>query len=191
MNRRSYIKTLFGVGTVSLASFSVFKWISINKSVSPVEFKHKRLILAELVEIIIPETDTPGAKKALVHDYIIDVLINCNTVKQQRKFFNGLEDLEKYALKQYGVDFLKCTNDQRMDVISYFEHNSGFSFEILNKINRKILGDPFYFKLKSLTIEGYFTSKIGASEALAYDYIPGVYEACVPLRNNQKSWATK
>jgi hypothetical protein len=61
---------------------------------------------------------------------------------------------------------------------------------MLNKINKKLFGESFFFKLKELTIEGYCLSQPGATIGLAYDYIPGKYEGCTPLKPNQKSWAT-
>lgn len=191
MNRRSYLKSIFLLGTVSVTSFSIFKWFDLNKTVLPSQLTDKRKVIAELAELIIPATDTPGAKDAMVHDYIINVIINCNPVRQQRKFLSGIEELEGYALNRYGKDFLKCNSLEMHSVLDYSAKNASYPFEILNKINRKILGDSFYVKLRELTIEGYCLSEAGATKGLAYDYIPGTFEACIPLAPNQKSWATK
>lgn len=191
MDRRSYLKTVLVLGVTSVASLSVFKWVAINKAVDKKQLLGKRDILAELVELIIPATDTPGAKSAGVHDYIIEVMVNCNPAKQQRKFFSGLEDLEKYTLDHYQEDFLHTSIENRTAVLEHFANHSGYSSKILNKINNKLLGEPFYSKLRSLTVEGYCQSRLGATQGLAYDYVPGSYEACIPIHKNQKSWATK
>jgi hypothetical protein len=50
--------------------------------------------------------------------------------------------------------------------------------------------DPFFALLKELTVLGYCTSELGATQGLAYLAVPGEYRGCVGLRPGQKSWAT-
>jgi hypothetical protein len=45
--------------------------------------------------------------------------------------------------------------------------------------------------LKELTVLGYFSSEIGATQALAYDKVPGGYWGCLDLKPGQKGWATR
>ena len=45
--------------------------------------------------------------------------------------------------------------------------------------------------LRELTLLGYFTSEIGATQALAYDAVPGGYRGCLDLKPGQKAWATR
>jgi hypothetical protein len=191
LKRRTYLKSIFAIGALSATSFSLFRWFDLNKPIEPAELWNKKAVIAELAEMIIPRTHTPGAKDANVQDYIISVILNCNAVKQQHKFFYGLEDLEKYAIEQYGKDFLKCNAVQKKEIMVHSAKNAQYSYGILNKINNKFFGQSFFSKLKNLTVEGYCLSMPGATQGLAYDYIPGKYEACVPLQLNQKSWATK
>ncbi|MEO6916605.1 MAG: gluconate 2-dehydrogenase subunit 3 family protein, partial [Chitinophagaceae bacterium] len=50
--------------------------------------------------------------------------------------------------------------------------------------------EPNFFQLaKELTMLGYFTSEIGAKQALAYVAVPGRYEGCTPIKPQQKAWA--
>lgn len=191
MKRREYFKTVLILGGLGITSVSFFKWFELNKAVNVKQIADKRAIIAELAETIIPATDTPGAKDVAVHDYIINVMINCNGVKEQNKFLSGINDLEEYSVDNYGRDFLKCNAKEKHDILQHFAKNDKYTYPILNKINDKFFGQSFYLKLKSLTVEGYCLSKPGATQAFAYDYIPGSYEACIPLKPNQKSWATK
>jgi hypothetical protein len=191
VNRRTYLKGIVAVSTVGAASFSIFKWFKINKPIDVKILLKSEEIIAHLVDVIIPETDTPGARSASVHKYIINVMINCTSVNQQNKFLSGIEDLKQYAIDKYEKEFLNCSTIEKNAVLEYFANNSGYSVNILNKINNKFLGEPFYSRLRNLTVEGYCLSKLGAMEGLAYDYIPGTYAACIPLKPNQKSWATK
>jgi len=42
--------------------------------------------------------------------------------------------------------------------------------------------DHFFGRMKSLTLYGYYTSEVGATEELHQVIIPGGYEACAPVR---------
>jgi hypothetical protein len=43
--------------------------------------------------------------------------------------------------------------------------------------------------MKELAVTGYFTSEVGASQALEYVEVPGRLEACIPYQKGQKAWA--
>ncbi len=50
---------------------------------------------------------------------------------------------------------------------------------------------PHAFTLvKQLTLLGFFTSKIGATEVLVYDEIPGGFEDRVPYKKGTPAWGT-
>jgi len=48
---------------------------------------------------------------------------------------------------------------------------------------------PFFLQMKGLTVTGYFTSEIGATQALDYLPIPGRFDGSWPMPKGQKSWA--
>lgn len=48
---------------------------------------------------------------------------------------------------------------------------------------------PFFRTMKEMTLLGYYTSEIGATEALQWTAIPGRYDACVPLSEVGRAWA--
>jgi hypothetical protein len=51
--------------------------------------------------------------------------------------------------------------------------------------------DSSFFKiLKDYTLTGYFLSEVGATQALAYERVPGGFWGDLPLAPNQKAWAT-
>lgn len=191
LNRRTSIKSILAFSFIGVSSFSIYKWANVHQNFDVAKFlAHKELII-ELAETIIPETDTPGAKKAGVENYIINVIVNCKTKLEQNKFLNGLRDVEKYALNVFEKSFVKCSIDEKNSILTYFSDKDVYSTEILNKINKRVFGETFFLQLKHLTIEGYCQSEIGATYGLSYDYIPVYYEPCIIMKSNQKSWATK
>ena len=52
---------------------------------------------------------------------------------------------------------------------------------------------PFILMTKELTLLGFFTSQVGATQVLQYEAVPGSYHGCLPLEQagNGKSWATE
>lgn len=191
MNRRTSIKSILGLSFIGVSSFSVYKWINCHHTIDPNSFLSRKKLLAELAETIIPSTDTPGAKEAKVENYIINVLLNCTERVPQNVFLNGLVELESYTKREFNSSFFSCGINDRNKILRYFEQKDIYKQPLLNRISNKILGKSFFSQLKSLTIDGYCQSQLGATKGLAYDYIPGNYEACISLTPNQKSWATK
>ena len=136
-------------------------------------------MVSEIAEIIIPATDSPGAKEARVNEFIDLMLADCYYEKDQRSFIEGLERMEKGSLRKYNKSFLLASTEQRTALLKLEarpEQNSN---------------DPtrFFQIIKELTLLGYFTSKVGATQALEYDPTPGKFEGCIPLKKGQKAWA--
>jgi hypothetical protein len=120
-------------------------------------------LLAEVVETILPATDTPGAKAAGVHVFVDLALARCVPPAGSAPVLA--------ALRALAPAFLAAAPDARRAQLARLEPAA--------------LG-----LLQELTILGYFTSEIGATRALAYDPVPGGYRGCVPLGPGQKAWAT-
>jgi glucoside 3-dehydrogenase (cytochrome c) hitch-hiker subunit len=121
-------------------------------------------VLAEAVETILPETATPGARAARVHVFVDLVLAHCATPDARTQVLAGLDAL--------GPGFLAASTSDRQ--------------QALGALPKETLA-----LLKELTVLGYFTSEIGATQALAYDKVPGVYRGCLDLQPGQKGWATR
>lgn len=191
MNRRKTIKNILGIGFLGVSAFSIFKWEWLSRTPDIHFLVSQKKLIAELAEMIIPTTNTPGAKDAQVEDYIITMILDCSPKKKQNIFINGLVELESYCLEKYKKSFEDCDLDEKTKILSYFQNESLRRSALLTKIERKIIGQPFFSQLKELTIIGYCTSNIGATRGLAYDFIPGKYISCTQLAPDQKSWATK
>lgn len=191
MDRRKYIKTVLSVLGISIASFPVIKYFYVSATFVEKDLWVKKPIIAELADMIIPLTDSIGAKAAMVEDYIVIVLLNCHSKRQQQRFLSGIKDLEDYAKTILGRDFLKCTETEKVKVLQYFADKGSSSSVFLNKLEDKLFGQRFFLKLRTLTVEGYCQSMLGATQGLAYEAVPGVYVSCTSLDTFQKSWATK
>lgn len=135
-------------------------------------------LLAELAETIIPETDTPGAKAAGVERYIALMVEDCMKAPDKAMFWAGLNNVDGDCRKQFGTDFISASPEQRIAFLKTLEAGA------------KDLPNPnFWRMLKSLTMQGYFTSEIGMTQALAYDPVPGVWIPDMKVDENTKAWA--
>lgn len=191
MNRRTLIKGFAVFSSLGISSFSLYKWFSLSATPDHRSLHEMQGLIAELAEVILPRTDTPGAKDAMVEHFIVDMIASCTDIKTQNNFIYGLNELKAYTLNTYNTSFSECTIGEKIAILKHFEKKSVYHYNILNKIDRKLLGQPFFVKLKELTIEGYCISQVGATKGLEYDYIPHNFLACIPLTKNQRSWATK
>ena len=191
MNRRKAILSIFLIGGGAGAGFSVYKWLSLHKTPDILFLENNKALIADLAEIIIPATDTPGAKAAMAHITIISIIKEVAGRKTANIFIDGLKETEQYAVGKYGKSFTAITHKQQHETVGYF-HEKGKDYAgMMGKIKNKLLGKSFFHLLKEYTTIAFCTSKTGATETLAYDYIPGKYNGCTVMAPGQKSWATK
>ena len=189
MNRRKAIVGILGLTGIGFVTFSGAKYV-IGNSYKKGNLEVHMNLIAELVDVIIPPTTSPGAKECLVHNYIINYMEDCSSRKEYNNFINGLNDLQDTSVDSFNSVFEECSKTQKIQLLENLEESSTYT-GLLLKINNKLLGRSFFNSLKTLTIEGYCTSSMGATKHLEYNAIPGKYIAVTKLESNQKAWATK
>jgi len=144
-------------------------------------------IVSEVAEIIIPKTDTPGAKDTGVPGFIDLMLKDCYKKEDQDHFIEGLTAFDAEAKKAYGDSFIYCKPEQQVELVTKI-HAAAIAEAKQNKEAAK----PFILMAKELTLLGFFTSEPGATQVLQYIAVPGSYKGCIPLAEagNGKTWAT-
>ncbi len=159
---------------------------------------NQQKMIAEISEIIIPTTSTPGAKAAKVPEFIALMLVDCYTEDDQKSFIAGLDQLEDDAKKSYNNAFLACKPEEQVALLKKAESAAMATREKDRQAREKnpnAKDQPkatllFFPTMKELTLVGYFTSEIGATQALEYVPVPTRYEGCIDLKPGQKAWAT-
>ena len=126
--------------------------------------------LRALVDTILPATDSPAASAADTHFFIDLALPVCASVAAQSTFRSGLASLG--AFHELPADAQVAVLKARAAADEALEYDRSF-FKIL----------------KDYTLTGYFLSEVGATQALAYEAVPGGYWGDVPLAPDQKAWA--
>jgi len=191
MKRRKALFTIGTLGGLSAFAVSGYKWIRWNGSPDLNHLNRQKQLLGSLVDNIIPATaDSPSALQANVHEFVIKMVTDCADVKTQNKFIEGLKDLQEYTHARFSMPFERCSVTQQQSVLKYFQKKDEPFPGVIGKAQNVFFGKSFFTTLKEYTTIGYFTSEIGATKAVRYEYIPGKYEACRPYISGEKSWAT-
>jgi Gluconate 2-dehydrogenase subunit 3 len=191
MNRRKAILSIFLIGGGATATFSGYKWYSIHKTPDLNYLDAHQPLVADLAETIIPATDTPGAKEAMVHVTVISMIKEAADRKTQNIFIDGLKEVEQYSNSHFSKSFSALAAAQQVEVVSHFRDAGKNYSGMIGKIKNKFAGKSFFHILKEYSTIAFCTSKSGATKTLAYDFIPGAYNSCMPMTHGQKSWATK
>jgi hypothetical protein len=146
-------------------------------------------ILAELANIIIPDSPTvPGAKAAGLGTFIPMMIRDCYSVKSQEAFAKGLKDLEARSIKDFNKDILSLSLKEREKLVADLRLDTIERQKEDKKVKKN--GPYFFVLLRDLTILGYFASEIGCTQAREYLPVPGKYDGSYPLSPEQRSWAS-
>ena len=139
-------------------------------------------LVSEVAEIIIPATDTPGAKAAGVPQFIDLLVKDCYKKEDQDNFLNGLAEFDKGA-----NGFMSLDHDKQVEYVTKLHKEAQ---EAAKDPAAKDKPRPFILTMKELTVVGFFTSEPGATQVLQYEAVPGAYKGWIPLSEVGKTWAT-
>src|SRR5271168_5084204 len=78
--------------------------------------EHQNETLIVLSDLIIPATDTPGAKEALVNRYI-DLVLAAETRETQSAFLNSLGYLDGESIRRYKTAFRYLAREDQDDLL--------------------------------------------------------------------------
>ena len=169
--------TLFGADAVARALDFDSAEPTTTRLFNPPQFA----LLARVVDLVIPQTDTPGALAVNCHRFIDDQLFHCHPPEMQQSMIDLVDFIELSAQKFAKSTFLQLSQQQQIQLLTDMElAQNGF-----NQSHR------LQFKqLKTLICFGYYTSQVGASQELAYQAIPGGYKGSVPYKQVGRGWGS-
>src|SRR3990170_4516108 len=79
--------------------------------------RHQVETVATLSELIIPQTDTPGARAALVDQFVDSVLLEAGPAERQR-FVRGLAWVDSRSRALFKKEFISATPAQQADLLT-------------------------------------------------------------------------
>ena len=118
--------------------------------------------ISRIADLIIPETDTPGAIGASVPAYI-DAVISRNQDHQQ-VVADGLRWLDAEAARTTGSKFIDATEERQLAILNPL----CAAADVDETAPAKPRNVQFFALIKNLTADGYYTSRVGLMEELRY-----------------------
>ena len=149
--------------------------------------------ISRMAEMILPETDTPGAKSTRVNEFIDLILTEWYNPEERARFLDGLANVDAISQKYFGKNFTDCAEAEQVKMLTEFDQAMAAEAETLKSRPRAARMEPpvpthnFFHMFKQLTLTGYFTSEVGAKQALHFQMIPGHYDGCVNIAPAERS----
>ncbi len=165
-------------------------------------------VVTQLIDIILPKTDTPSASEVQVHQFI-DRFAKQVMPSEEQNFLkmamgnfidkaksmngkNNANELTADDLEPVLAAVLKISKEQ--------EESNGKAVQMYNEtiasgnqaiLDADIASHAFATNLRGMTIWGYKTSEYVGEEVLAYLPLPGTYVACgdVEELSGGKAWS--
>lgn len=148
---------------------------SLHRRLGDVPFRtlnaSQRALVTEIAEMIIPETDTPGATRVKVPEFIDLILTEWASDEERAAFLAGLGDVDARALSMDQRRFADLTPARKTSLLTALDgagtdkSGAGLAFA----------------RLKALTVYGYFTSMPVQQDILKTQMFFNGYDGNVPF----------
>ena len=169
MKRRDLLKKgVYGLAGVTLSStlISTLQNCSSIEKYIPLYFSNDEFsLLSNIVDFLVPKTETPGAVDMKVPQFI-DIIISETYNSESKNNFSN-----KFKLL---IEDFKSNN---IDLSDYNSIKSKFVNDFNNKTHQEM-----YNQIRDLTVWGFKTSKEIALNVLNYNPIPGYQLGCVNIK---------
>lgn len=170
--------------------------------------KEQGAVLTQLVDIILPKTDTPSASEVKVDIFIDRFAVQVMEKEQQNfvkmsmgKFLDkalkdaGKEKIENLTAEDLEPVLAAALKVTKEDEVKYFDiinsYNESVAQEEETQLDDNVSRFAFANNLRGMTIWGYKSSEFVGEEVLAYLPVPGEFIACGDLQEltQGKAWS--
>lgn len=190
MQRRELFR-LLGAGAVlpatSLDLYAMLRGLQPGEGYSLRSLDaHQNATVVAMMDLIIPETDTPGAKGARVNEFIDLILSEWATAEEKKDFLAGVAGIDKKSNELYGKDFVEANAVQQEALLRSIDDAIGVRQRPARHGNTVPEPDaqmkgPFWVVFKNITLHGYYTSQVAFEKELKLQIIPGSQHGCAPV----------
>lgn len=212
MNRRDLLTMIAAVtGTAMLGAGRVMAYVPTETGQN-LFAPEDAAFLDEVAETIIPATDTPGAKDAAVGAFMTQFVSDCYDADEQAAFRDSIETLKAEAQSRYGAAFETLEPAQRQEMLQEAMVAAAAQAVVVNEAKEQARQQArdvqpsadtaasaeadvdlpalhWFTPLQQLTLLGFFTSEIGATQVLRYEPVPGEYIGDLDY-DGGPAWAT-
>jgi hypothetical protein len=130
-------------------------------------------LMGDIADVIIPATQTPGAKAVGAHLFTLVMVDDCLAKAEKEKFLKGLRSFNDATNEIAGKSFSKADAADRLDVLKKVEAAK-------DKLSDDVR--TFYFRSRQYIIQGYLSSQHFLTDVKPYQLIPGPdFKGCIPV----------
>lgn len=175
MKRRTVFKHL---ATATAAAWLLPSCLSDPKKISVALNRLKvtpgeEALLGDLADVIIPATDTPGARAVQAHLFTLVMVDDCLDKSAQEKYLKGMRSFEGELKSLTGKTFRKATAEERLQMLTTLEARR----DVLKEETR-----AFYNQTRSFILQGYQSSQHFLTKVKPYQLVPGPhFKGCTPV----------
>lgn len=140
-----------------------------------------------MAELLIPQTDTPGAKAVHVNEFIDLILAEWYSDDDRRLFLAGLDDVDARSRSLFSQTFIQLSSAQQAEIFRALGDELALAQAAVADNPRGYRGsapepdDNFYLMFRDLVLTGYFTSEPGFTLQLHEEIVPGHFDGCIPV----------
>src|ERR1700726_539622 len=121
MQRREALRLLMAGGVLPALPTNLFAFFQGAHPASGYTLRtlnpHQNETVVAMIDLIIPETDTPGAKGARVNEFIDVILTEWATPDERQNFLQGLEGVDKQSQELFGKTFVDAMPVQQVTLL--------------------------------------------------------------------------
>jgi len=191
MQRRELFR-LLGAGAV-LPAMTPEIFTLLRQAQPGAEYKlrtldvHQNATVVAMIDLVIPATDTPGAKGARVNEFIDLILTDWAVPEERTAFLDGLAGIDKQSNELFGKKFVDASAAQQEaqlrsidDVLMANRQRPVRHGNTVPEVDEQMKG-PFWVVFKNITLHGYYTSQVAFEKELKLQIIPGAHHGCAPV----------
>ena len=192
MNRREIIKyaalaTGAAISTplmTSLLSGCQTDIVANAEDYSPLSFSEEEFtLLKNLIDVILPKTDSPSASDVGVHKMIDHMVSKVYNKEDQTLYKQGFTKLINHLAGENPdlIKLLKLGADKKLELLKKIDSSREEGLKDVRKA---------YLDLKQQTVAYYLSTEEIAKNYLTYLPVPGKYEPCISVEAaGGKAWA--
>jgi hypothetical protein len=192
MQRREMLRILAAGAALPALSTDMFAFFRGAHPAAGYELRtlnaHQNATVVVMTDLIIPETDTPGAKAAKVNEFIDVILTEWATAEERQNFLDGLTGVDKQSNELFGKNFVDASPLQQVTLLRALDDYSATERaqkrekhgNTVPEFDTQLKG-KFYDVFRDITLHGYYTSEIGFTQELKLQIIPGAHHGCEKL----------
>ena len=163
MFRRTVLRIVAGTLVAARPQFLRQQWVAFgqNPDVHQLQFfdKAQHALLERLADMIIPaDGHSPGARAAKVGQFI-DLMVAHSEETIRDQWVADLRALNEESTQRFQSSFLASSTTQQDELMAAMA---------ASELNPSSQLEHFFVRLKEMTINGYYTSRIGIHQELQY-----------------------